>query len=57
MRYDEVSGVKEYIIKMVHIQSRLKTLNLIIPNACTVHQELNIILVECGFLVTTYNSQ
>ena len=57
MRYEGVGGVREYIIKMVHLQSQLKALDIVLPDACIVHQALNTLPPEFGIFVTTYNSQ
>ena len=32
MRYNDMKGVREYILKMVHLQTRLKALDILIPD-------------------------
>ena len=41
MRYDDMEGVHEYILKMVHLQTRLKALDIPIPNKFIIHQALD----------------
>ena len=41
MRYDDMKGVREYILKMVHLQTRLKAQDIPIPDKSIVHQALN----------------
>lgn len=57
MRYDGVGGIREYVIKMVECQTELAALNIVLPDACIVHQVLNTLPADYGLFVTTYNSQ
>ena len=57
MKYKGNGGVREYILMMVHIQNKLKNLNIVLPDACIVHQALNTLPTEFGTIVTTYNSR
>ena len=41
MRYNDMKGVREYILKMVQLQTRLKALDIPIPDKFIVHQALN----------------
>lgn len=41
MRYDFTGGVRDYILKMIHIQSKLKTLEVTLPNTYIVYSALN----------------
>ena len=41
MRHNDMKGVREYILKMVHLQTRLKALDIPILDKFIVHQALN----------------
>ena len=41
MRYNDMTGVRDYILKMVHLQTKLKALDIPIPDKLIVHQALN----------------
>ncbi|WJZ95447.1 hypothetical protein VitviT2T_014217 [Vitis vinifera] len=56
MRYDDMKGVREYILKMVHLQTRLKALNILIPDKFIVHQALNTLSSSFSQIKTTYNT-
>ena len=57
MKYTGTGGVREYILTMVHIQNKLKVLDILLPDACIIHQALNTLPPEFGTIVTTYNSK
>ncbi|XP_021675589.2 uncharacterized protein LOC110661305 [Hevea brasiliensis] len=57
MKYNDVGGVREYILIMVHIENKLKNLDVILLDACIVHQALNTLPLEFGTNITTYNSK
>ena len=57
MKYTGTRGVREYILTMVHIQNKLKVLDILLPDACIIHQALNTLPPEFGTIVTTYNSK
>ena len=40
---------------MVHIQNKLKVLDILLPDACIIHQSLNTLPLEFGIIITTYN--
>ena len=41
MRYNDMKGVREYILKMVYLQTRLKALDILIPDNFIVHSKGN----------------
>ncbi|XP_048127800.1 uncharacterized protein LOC125312724 [Rhodamnia argentea] len=41
LKYDGSAGVRDYVLRMVDLQSKLKALNVPIPDACIVHLALN----------------
>ena len=53
MKYTGTGGVREYILIMVHIQNKLKVLDILLPDACIIHQALNTLPPEFGTIVTT----
>ena len=57
MSYNGERSVREYILKMVYYQTKLKALDIILLDTCIVHQPLNTLLPEFGMIVMTYNSQ
>ncbi|RVW21621.1 Retrovirus-related Pol polyprotein from transposon TNT 1-94 [Vitis vinifera] len=56
MRYDDMKGVREYILKMVHLQTRLKALDIPIPDKFIVHQALNTLPSSFSQIKTAYNT-
>ncbi|RVW64728.1 Retrovirus-related Pol polyprotein from transposon TNT 1-94 [Vitis vinifera] len=56
MRYDDMKGVHEYILKMVHLQTRLKALDIPILDKFIVHQALNTLPSSFSQIKTTYNT-
>ncbi|KAL6350236.1 hypothetical protein AAG906_004181 [Vitis piasezkii] len=56
MRYDDMKGVREYILKMVHLQTRLKALDIPIPDKFIVHQALNTLSSSFSQIKTAYNT-
>ena len=56
MRYDDMKGVREYILKMVHLQTRLKALDIPIPDKFIVHQALNTLLFSFSQIKIAYNT-
>ena len=56
MRYDDMKGVREYILKMVHLQTRLKALDIPIPDNFIVHQTLNTLPSSFIQIKTAYNT-
>ncbi|XP_042479687.1 uncharacterized protein LOC122060622 [Macadamia integrifolia] len=57
LRYDGSRGVRDYIIWMVDYQTKLKALNISLPDPCIVHQVLNTLPSEFGIIKINYNSQ
>ncbi|KAH0680208.1 hypothetical protein KY284_021293 [Solanum tuberosum] len=57
MRYDYTWGVRDYILKMVHIQSKLKALEIIFPDPYIVHSVLNSLPAKFSQMKTAYNTQ
>ena len=56
MRYNDMKGVREYILKMVHLQTRLKALDIPIPDKFIVHQALNTLPYSFSQIKTAYNT-
>ena len=56
MRYNDIKGVCEYILKMVHLQTRLKALDIPIPDKFIVHQALNTLLFSFSQIKIAYNT-
>ncbi|GAV57263.1 UBN2 domain-containing protein, partial [Cephalotus follicularis] len=57
MKYDGYGRVRNYVIRMVDYQTKLKTLKVDLPNTCIVHQALNTLPPEFSIIKTNYNSQ
>ena len=57
MKYDGTAGVRDYILRMVDLKTKLQALNVSIPYACIVHQALNTLPPDFGIIKTNYNSQ
>ncbi|WKA10960.1 hypothetical protein VitviT2T_028500 [Vitis vinifera] len=56
MRYNDMKGVREYILKMVHLQTRLKALDIPIPDKFIIHQALNTLPSSFNQINTAYNT-
>ena len=56
MRYNDIKGVCEYILKMVHLQTRLKALDIPIPNKFIIHQALDTLPFSFNQIKTSYNT-
>ena len=57
MKYDGTAGVRDYVLRMVDLKTKLQALNVSIPDACIVHQALNTLPHDFGIIKTNYNSQ
>ena len=57
MKYDGTAGVRDYVLRMVDLKTKLQALNVTIPDACIVHQALNTLPPDFGIIKTNYNSQ
>ena len=57
MRYDGVSGIRPYILKMQDIANRLSSLKITIDESFLVHQALNSLPTKFGQLKSIYNAQ
>ncbi|KAK3410055.1 hypothetical protein EUGRSUZ_J02102 [Eucalyptus grandis] len=57
MRYDVAMGVRELILKMFHIQSKLKAHEIVISENYIVHHALNVLLVEYSQIKAAYSAQ
>ena len=57
MRYDGVSGIRPYILKMKDIANRLSSLKITIDESFLVHQALNSLPTKFGQLKSIYNAQ
>ncbi|RVW61410.1 hypothetical protein CK203_031969 [Vitis vinifera] len=56
MRYNDMKGVREYILKMVQLQTRLKALDIPILDKFIVHQTLNTLPPSFSQIKTAYNT-
>ena len=52
-----LQGVRDYVLRMVDLKTKLQALNVSIPDACIVHQALNTLPPDFGIIKTNYNSQ
>ena len=57
MKYDGTAGVRDYVLRMVDLKTKLQALNVTIPDACIVHQALNTLPPDFRIIKTNYNSQ
>ena len=57
MKYDGSAGVRDYVLRMVNLQTKFQALNVSILDACIVHQALNTLPPDFGIIKTNYNSQ
>ena len=57
MKYDGNAGVRDYVLRMVDLKTKLQALNVTITDACIVHQALNTLPPDFGIIKTNYNSQ
>ena len=57
MKYACTAGVRDYVLRMVDLKTKLQALNVSIPDACIVHQALNTLPPYFGIIKTNYNSQ
>ncbi|XP_060203071.1 uncharacterized protein LOC132631514 [Lycium barbarum] len=57
IKYDNSGGVRDHILKMVHIQSKLKALDITLPDPYIVHSALNSLPAEFSQMKTAYNTQ
>ncbi|GAV66974.1 UBN2 domain-containing protein [Cephalotus follicularis] len=56
MKYDGNGGVRDYVIRMVDYQTKLKAFKVDFPDTCIVHQALNTLPLEFSIIKTNYNS-
>ena len=52
MKYDGSVGVRDYVLMMVNLQTKLQALNVSIPDAHIVHQALNTLPPDFGIIKT-----
>ena len=57
MKYDGTAGVRDYVLRMVDLKTKLQALNVSIHDAFIVHQALNTLPPDFGIIKTNYNSQ
>ncbi|GAV58826.1 UBN2 domain-containing protein [Cephalotus follicularis] len=57
MKYNGNGGVRDYIIRMVDYQTKLKALKVDLSDTRIVHQALNTLPPEFSIIKTNYNSQ
>ena len=56
IRYNDMTGACDYILKMVHFQTKLKAHDIPIPDKFIVHQALNSLPSSFSQIKTTYNT-
>ena len=56
MRYNDITGVRDYILKMVHLQTKLKAHDIPIPDKFIFHQTLNSLTSSLSQIKTAYNT-
>ena len=56
MRYDSFGGDRDFIRKMVHIQTKLISHKITLPDNFFVHHALNALPIEFTQIKTTYNA-
>ena len=56
MRYDNVGGVREFIMKMVHIQTKLKSQKIYLNEKFIVEHTLNFLPADFTQIKTTHNT-
>ena len=56
MRYNDITGVHDYILKMVHLQTKLKGHDIPIHDKFIVHQTLNSLPPSFIQIKTAYNT-
>ncbi|XP_039169417.1 uncharacterized protein LOC120293753 [Eucalyptus grandis] len=56
MRYDVAIGIREFILKMVHIQSKLKAHEIVISENYIVHHALNVLPAKFSHIKTAYSA-
>ena len=57
MKYDGTAWVRDYVLRMVNLKTKLQALNVSILDACIVHQALNTLPPDFEIIKTNYNSQ
>ena len=57
IKCDGTTGVRDYVLRMVDLKTKLQALNVSILDACIVHQALNTLPPDFGIIKTNYNSQ
>lgn len=56
MKYDNNGGVKEFILRMVHVQTKLKTHNIDLNENFIMPSVLNYLPAEFTQIKTSYNT-
>ena len=56
MKYDGTAWVRDYVLRMVDLKTKLQALNVSVHDACIVHQALNTLPPDFGIIKTNYNS-
>ncbi|GAV74342.1 UBN2 domain-containing protein [Cephalotus follicularis] len=57
LRYDGLGGVREHILRMVHLHSKLRARDIPLPDSYIVSHALNSLPVSFSQIKTTYNTQ
>ena len=56
MRYNDMAGVRDYILKMAHFQTKSKAHDILILDKFIVHQSLNSLSSSFSQIKTAYNT-
>ncbi|XP_062074845.1 uncharacterized protein LOC133778841 [Humulus lupulus] len=56
IKYDETKGVKDFILKIVNDQSKLKDRKISLPNSYIIHHALNALPASFSLIKTSYNT-
>ncbi|GAV91827.1 UBN2 domain-containing protein [Cephalotus follicularis] len=56
LRYDGLGGVREHILRMVHLQSKLRARDIPLPDSYVLSHTLNSLPVSFSQIKTTYNT-
>ncbi|XP_062075018.1 uncharacterized protein LOC133779031 [Humulus lupulus] len=56
IKYDETKGVRDFILKIVNVQSQLKDRKIHLPDSYIIHHALNALPASSNLIKTTYNT-
>ncbi|KAM6580726.1 hypothetical protein CsatA_004500 [Cannabis sativa] len=56
IKYDELKGVRDFILKLVNVQSKLKDHNIPLPDSFIIHRALHALPASFSLIKTAYNT-